>query len=508
MTSLQEIEKLYYKAIEAAKLDEPAGGHPGPPGYSTGDFNRWARKVDIFTLGEGAANFALNKHEEIVKEFGEYRRDLTEKLSKLFSFSGISLPGQLRDIGSCWDGSKVGAVNEMDSLYVIQSDSLVLREHEDKRGVYRVFVNVHLAMHEVMPRTIRDQFTQRYSQLVSDLKLPNCLDHGGYKASRNHEVNRENPKTGYSDVRYNGPAATSQFLAKDNSLLTWDMTPAIVLPLDVQTQDALRQSLQAIIADNPDKMFPPSDVHLIPDVVENVWRRSTAQMEADILRVLSKEGPMKTSLSFCKVLSSRLKRWTDKVEIDYSATVDIIDELLRNLAMHGTQKKTLEEIDAFGRNMRFGHIFIPCDKKEQYCEDTKSNISINNAAVKHILFKAAMKRKGAFGPKENMSLVRELIQEVFQAIGNEEFYSSEHAFLSGIRISHFSVSPAVAHKKQTLARDVCRQCRTLVQEAMTEVLILIFATRASSSLYYACERYALISYLSHEAGVDFLNGPF
>ncbi len=34
-----------------------------------------------------------------------------------------------------------------------------------------------------------------------------------------------------------------------------------------------------------------------------------------------------------------------------------------------------------------------------------------------------MKRKGAFGPKENMDLVRELIKEVFETLGREKVYS-------------------------------------------------------------------------------------
>ncbi len=462
MTSLKEIEKLYYKAIQDAKLDQPAGGDSGPPGYSTEDFSQWVRKVDIFTLGEGAADFALKKHEEIVKEFGEYRRILAARLSKIFTCHGVSLPGQLKDIGSCWDGSKVGAVNEMDSLYVIYGDQFVIQEHT--RGGYQVFLKIGSSLLEIKPRAIRDHFTQKYSKLVSELKLPDCLKHGGYKSSKINHDGHEKKKDGYSDVRYNGPAATSQFLAKDKSLLTWDMTPAIVLPLDAQTQDALRQSMQAIIADNPDKMFPPSDIHLIPDVVENVWRRSTAQMEADILRVLSKEGPMKKSPSFCKVLSSQLKQWNDKFEA--ADAVDIVHELLQNLAVH----KDEETRDELGEKMRFGHIWLPSEKKEEYHEDTKSSISINNAAVKHILFKAAFKRKGAFGSEGKMDMVKELIKYVFETLGNEEVYSTEHAFLPGIRISHFSVSPAMAHKKQLLAQDVCQQCRTLVREAMTEVL--------------------------------------
>ena len=466
-TSLRDIEKLYYKSIEAAKLDEATGGDPGPPGYSTEEFTHWARNINIFTLGEGDADFSLRKHEKIVKEFGEYRGNLTERLSKLFTCYGVSLPGRLKDIGSCWDGSKVGAVNEMDSLYVVHGVNCLVGKHEDKLGVYRVFMKVDSTLQEINPRAIRDQFAEQYSQLVSDMTLPGCLEHGGYKVSWSNQDNRGNPKTRYSGVRYNGPAATSQFLDKDKNLLTWNMTPAFVFPCDVQTRDALRQSMQPMIADNPDKMFPPCDILLIPDVVDNVWRRSTAQMEADILRVLWTEGPMKKSLSFCKVLSSRLKWWGGNVEIDDTGTVDIMKELIRNLTMHETQEKTAEELDKFMRKMRFGHIWIPAATKEKYLEDSKSNISINNAAVKHILFKAAFKRKGAFASWRNMALVKELIKEVFETLGNDDVYSSEHAFLPGVRISHFSVSPTVAHKKQALARDVCRQCRTLVQETMT-----------------------------------------
>ncbi len=475
MTSLKELEKLYYKAIQAAKLDEPTGENPGPLGYFTEDFSRWARKLDIFTLGEGAADFALKQHEEIVKEFGEYRRDLAGRLSKCFTFSGVSLPGQLKDIGSCWDGSKVGAVNEMDSLYVIHGDHFVIQEHT--QAVYQVFLKIDSTLLEIKPRAIRDQFTQKYSQLVSEMKLPDCLEHGGYKASRRKRDIPENTKSSYSGVRYNGPAATSQFLAKDKSLLTWDMTPAIVLPLDIQTQDALRQSMQAIIADNPDKMFPPSDVHLIPDIVENVWRRSTAQMEADVLRVLSKEGPMKKSLSFCKVLSNRLKQWHDRFEASDIANLDIVNELRQKLEMHGNGKAP-EGLDEFEEMMRFGHIWLPYETKEEFNEDSKSSISINNAAIKHILFKAAFERKGAFGSERNMHVVQELIKEVFEKLGNANVYSTEHAFLPGIRISHFSVSPTVASKKQRLARDVCQQCCTLVQEAMTGVGIVVAISRS------------------------------
>ncbi len=82
-----------------------------------------------------------------------------------------------------------------------------------------------------------------------------------------------------------------------------------------------------------------------------------------------------------------------------------------------------------------------------------------------------------------MDVVRELIKEVFETLGTENVYTTEHAFLPGIRISHFSLSHTVAHKKQALAQDVCRQCRTLVQEAMTEVIIVLVSVITLCSVF-------------------------
>ncbi len=469
---LEQIEKLYYKAIEDAKLDEPAGGDPGPPGYSTEDFSRWARKVDIFRLSEGAADFALKKHEEIVKEFGDYRRKVTHRLSKLFTFDGVALPGNVKDIGSCWDGSKVGAVNEMDSLYVMQGDAFTIQPLADKDGLHRVYLTKNSVRFEVEPRRIRDQFADQYSQIVSEVELPKCLQHGGYYSSRQSSgyqlSSNQYPDSGYSGVRYNGPAVTSQFLSGDRAPLTWDMTLAIVLDDTDGIYRVVRKLIQPIIADNPDKMFPPSDIHLIPDMNDNLWRRSTAQMEADMLRVLSREAPVKETLSFCKVLSSHVKGWDQKVEL--AGTLNITTELDKCLAVSGSGK-TEEERKKLNKFMAFAHIWVPTERTGEYHENKKSNISINNAAVKHIIMQFAFQRKGAFSSSRNTCLVQKMMEHVFKVLGSDEEYSSEHALIPGTRISHFSVSPGAAQMKYTLAQDVRRQCRTLVQEAMTEVIL-------------------------------------
>ncbi len=64
LPSQGRIKELYYKAIQDAKLgDRPntTEQDPGPPGYPTDDFTQWARKIDIYTLDKGAADFAIKK---------------------------------------------------------------------------------------------------------------------------------------------------------------------------------------------------------------------------------------------------------------------------------------------------------------------------------------------------------------------------------------------------------------------------------------------------------------
>ncbi len=413
-----------------------------------------------------------------MKTFGAYRHKVAEQLSREFKYDDVLLPGQLRDIGSCWDGSKVGTVNEMDSLYVMDGDKFTVIPGSTQ-GVYHVYLRQDSS--EIKPRRIRDKFADVYSELVSQAELPDCLKHGGYKTCRKRRHRKARPKaisgstrgpftpkSRFSGVRFNGPAVTSQFLAKDKTLLTWDVTPVVVLGNDGAIQEAVRRCMQPIIAENPDKMFPPGDIHLIPDATENVWRLSTAQMEADILRVLSREAPIKKALSFCKVLSSRLKEWSGDNTGIGSDVVKIIEELDRHLAIGDIPEMALA-IQRLNTKMRFAHIWIPADMKEEYNEDKKSSISVNNAAVKHILLRAACKRKGAFAPYENMGLVKDLMRLVFEALGNEKSFSSSHALLPGLRISHFSVAASVASKKLILARDLSLQCKTLLQEAISEV---------------------------------------
>ncbi len=483
--SEEEIEELYYKAVQDAKLgeamEEQGQEAAGALGYSLEEFSRWARTIDIYTLGEGAADFSKEEHEQIVKDFGEYRHKVAAALSEELKYENVPLNGQLKDIGSCIDGSKVGSVNEMDSLYILQGNNFTIRQ-SDKQGLYRVFVGKDSTDCEVEPRRIREQLAHTYSELLSRVMLPDSLEHGGYKqACLQSKPPRSNvqdegvhfQESGYSGVRYNGPAVTSQFLTTDGTLLTWDITPVVVLSDVAELQAGVRESqpMQAIIADNPDRMFPPTDVHLFPDSTVNLWRVTTAQMEADVLGRLPRSAPFKEAFSACKVLAKRLKDWHKayqrKARLAH-ADVDIIKEVITCSGMQDSKAKA-KAMHILDRKMRFAHVWIPIDVGDEYNEDTKCNISINNAAVKYILLKAASRIKGAFSVERNSDVVKRLMLIAFEVLANNKCYSSEHSFLAGVRISHFSVAPGMASHKLSLARDISQQCRTLLHESMGDV---------------------------------------
>ncbi len=250
----------------------------------------------------------------------------------------------------------------------------------------------------------------------------------------------------------------------------------LLLPGAGWLEEIIRKVTMPIITENPGKMFPYIDIHLFPDATDNVWRLSTAHMEANILRDLSRQSPVKKALAICKVIFSWLQDWNRKnadqsSSINEQALLDITKELEQFTALkNGMEKKELgQQLIA---NMRYTHIWMPSNKRSCYCEAGKSNISVNTAAVKHILIKAGLERHGSFSPKENSEVLLELIREVFQQLGKNTF-TTDHAFLPGTRISNFSLLACAANNKYNMAKQIRQQCRTILSEVMTEVRIAI-----------------------------------
>ncbi len=465
MTTLAEIEASYYKAIQAAKLSEADEVLKHVHPYSKEKFEHWVRKVNIYDLGKHKADFYLD--ETIVTNFEDYRSKVTAKLAKCVEYDRIKLKGQTKNIGSCHDGSKIGKMNEVDNLYVLNEDNIIV---EDTDGIFRIIWKEDSANCEILPEHIRDQFTITYADIISKLPLPDCLKHAGYRSP------------GYSGMRYNGPAVTSQFLAKvedkDQRLLTWDMTPAVCLGKEHGKYVKIREIMKPILKVNPDKMFGAFSIHLIPDPNENLWRMSTAQLEADLLReLIPSVAPMKTAISYSKALASQLKQWNFR-NLSYTSLdcidcdVDIVKEL--DSYLESPEKDFGERLNQV---LRYAHIWIPPEKRKLYHEDEKAYVSINTAAIKHIILAAALEQPEAFSAKGNADLVFQLVKVVFDTIGNPSEFSVPHAFLKGVRIPHLSILSSQATDKVALAFTIKEQCRMLASGAMTKVRDICFVPR-------------------------------
>ena len=309
---------------------------------------------------------------------------------------------------------------------------------------------------------MRNQFAISYADVISKLPLPDCLKHAGYRSPD------------YSGLRYNGPAATSQFLAEDKDknqrMLTWDMTPTFCIGKEHKRyQETVRQIMQPILKVNPDKMFGETNIHLFPDASENQWKLSTAQLEADLLReIIPTLSPMKTVLSYGKALASKVKTWNSNNFCFPPKPGDCRLEIVKQINHYiACRKKELGE--RLNQVLQYAHIWIPPEKRHLYQEDEKAYVSINTAAIKHILLTACLKQPEAFSGKENWLLVFQLIKLVFTKLGHPSEFSTPHAFLPGVRIPHVSVLSSQADKKLELALSIKEQCKMLVSGAMTKV---------------------------------------
>ncbi len=456
-----DVETMYYKAIEAVKISGAEATPKFIPLYKTQvDFKRWVKRLNIYDLDKYIANFHLD--EAMVTEFEGYRSQVAAELARCVEFNydqtTIKLRGQTKNIGSCHDGSKIGKMNEVDSLYVLDNENIAIEEHGE--NCFHIFWKDNSASFEIKPRQLRNQLASTYADVISKLPLPDCLMHAGYRSP------------GYSGLRYNGPAATSQFLSKDKDngqrLLTWDMTATVCLDRKHISCMKVREIIQPILRVNPDKMFGETTIHLFPDANQELWRLSTAQLEADLLReIIPTKAPMKIALSCSKALASRLKKWNSSnftpLQCLYCGP-----EIVKELSIY---KNSPEKIlgDRLNQVLKYAHIWIPPEMRELYNEDEKAYVSINTAAIKHILLTAALEEPEAFSAGENEELVLRLVRLVFTKLGDPSEFSTPHAFLEGVRIPHLSILASQAENKMALALSIKWQCRMLVSGAMTKV---------------------------------------
>ena len=80
------VEVMYYKAIEAAKISGLEATPEFVPLYQKQvNFERWMKTLDIYDLDKHIANFHLD--EVLVTEFECYRRQVAAELARCVEFN-------------------------------------------------------------------------------------------------------------------------------------------------------------------------------------------------------------------------------------------------------------------------------------------------------------------------------------------------------------------------------------------------------------------------------------
>ncbi len=398
----------------------------------------------------------------------------------MFEHVGEPFPGQLQYMGSCRDGSKIQGVNEIDTLYVMP-DSHVLIKSTEETGFYRVCLKDPCHT-ELTPREMAKRFANELDGVLAAHQLPSCLTNAGYASPR------------YSGVRFNGPAVTSQFLLCDdadlNTILSWDAT--LAFPLTGKIHQQVTDMILPIVKEfknlkDSNKRYPHWELHLVPDIVRNLWQVSSALMEAEILHRLPKETATKKALSCCKILAHRLQQW-NKTHLYPSLCKTVLGQsnrspsninLMKKLSEYrrqlkredSTRREKLE--NDLNSRMRCAHIWISTYKRRQYKEVEKDVISINTAAVKHIILRQGLSTPGAFSPDTTGDLTRKLIRNVYIILADTSQHDSPHAFLDEVsiasRIGHFSTLPTSLEETSKLYGQIQWQCQMLCDNALSEV---------------------------------------
>ncbi len=417
------------------------------------------RNIDFWSLDRYKVNFA--KDFMIAQSFQMYQKDLEKTLERKLTRHFPGCRGSLLRIGSCWDGSKIGRLNEMDFLFSMDIPELKISKAQRIRGEYCVSTKGI----DLLPRQFNVKFANCVEETILEIPLPCEVQHGGYASPD------------FSGVRFNGPASTAQFVYKspfDGEFpISLDITAAFPVANDSSERLALIHRIDPLIAENSGTQIVINGPHIICDILCNTWRLSTAEMEAELLRVLPQKCSTKTALTRCKAIFH-------KVEV-LNKEIPFFSALLYGASLRetgSTQKRSgiVEDLDHYlllrepdqrlnlrkqlNFRMRYEHILIPPNRRRDFREADKNGLSINTAAVKHIILAYALEKKGAFSD-EDYTISKKMIRLVLTVLADPVPFKVKHAFLD-TNITKFSVLPCMYQAKQMMLAAIREECGLLL----------------------------------------------
>ena len=419
----------------------------------------WTYSINITSLDNIKVDFARDF--DIVECFREYRQQIQKNLQKhlLQQFQAYrDGQGALAHIGSCWDGSKIGRMNEMDCLFVMDVPGLTINKQPHLSGEYQVLISGK----QLKPRNFNVLFANCLEKAVLETPLPSSIQHGGYA------------KPEFSGLRFNGPASTALFSYRPNTdpefPLSLDVTPAFPLPSEFAERLQLIEHIRSIIQENKGTQTIINGPHVVPDILNDTWKLSTAQVEAEILKDVLKVCPPRLALARSKALFHHLEKLNTDLSVFNTPAKEgqprIVTDLRHYMATTDQRKRQNLREDLNAR-MRYEHIQIPPRQRLEFHETSKNGLAINTAAVKHIILAYALDVKGAFSVRHDL-VSQDMMHAVLVHLSDPVSPFIKHAFLD-TTICKYSVLPCMANLKQRMIATIRKECDLLARNAVTKV---------------------------------------
>ncbi len=483
----------YCEAIQKAKLPaKPSGSGSRDRCFDdTESFQDFVKHVhsDMDPRDMHIADFTQGG--EVASALHDIRSRLQSGLQQRLDYDGI-----LFQIGSFYDGSKTGRLNEMDCLYVVSKAGTKVQQHEQVSEIDirveqvcsgKADVRVYVKDTEIKPREVNKKLIAAMEVILSEMTLPDGWTHGGYAAPN------------FSGTRCNGPSVTAMFCNGDEKHISLDVS--IAFPLTSQLQQRadfpsrLKHSCQ-FLADKIKKIQKQlshtqisGDLHLIGNLADDTWQPTTALAESEILRSLRPECSVKRALEICKVIASIIQRWYEKhstltmltgrpskvpvkrIRLSPSSAEHARQSILAALQNYSecSPCSKAENRKRLNEAMAYRHIYLSSADRNKFGEVLKSDASINNAAIKHIILKTAL-QLNAFS-ETNRQLEQQLLRAVFEELSSTDSFYTDHALIPGCTINKFSFSMFLSHSKESIAIDFAHQCEAVLDNVFAQVNI-------------------------------------
>ena len=321
--------------------------------------------------------------------------------------------GSIKKIGSCWDGSKVGQLDEVDTLFVLDPNQVTISKY------FLHNVRVSYSGNEYSTGQLNTMFADAV-ELALEGDPPEGMEHNGFAAPE------------FSGVRLSGPAVTVLYRTtaqcgpiQKGTMVSLDITLAI--PFNKTEFDVIMEinsKIDRIISLTDNKpMDPPRTPHLIPYAVTGTWKPTTAYIEANVLHELEGNIPLKRAHLLLKCLQRKVEQFTSvynlfdvdpSQESKHNARHTRLATHLSNLILHGNSSNARQ-------CMKYGYVLLTPVEREQHNELQKKNIAINSAAIKHmILYKATTKdyKSQPANEQSTLALMKAVILELTRRDSN------------------------------------------------------------------------------------------